>query len=53
MAIRMVSYLSYPAEELDDIFYDLIKMYPNGFKDVEIVKNSGFYDMFIVYDDGN
>ena len=52
MAIKVQQYLSISAEDVKTSFEELAETYPNGFKQVQIMKDSGFYDMFIVYDDG-
>ena len=52
MAIKIQQYIGISAEDMKTSFEELAKTYPNGFKHVQIIKNSGFYDMFIVYDDG-
>lgn len=52
MAIKIQQYIGISAEDMKTSFEELADTYPNGFKHVQIVKDSGFYDMFIVYDDG-
>lgn len=52
MAIKIQQYIGVSAEDMKTSFEELAETYPNGFKQVEIIKDSGFYDMFIVYDDG-
>lgn len=52
MAIKIQQYIGISAEDMKTSFEKLAKTYPNGFKQMQIVKSSGFYDMFIVYDDG-
>lgn len=52
MAIKIQQYIGISAEDMKTSFEELAETYPNGFKHVQIIKNSGFYDMFIVYDDG-
>lgn len=52
MAIKIQQYIGISAEDMKTSFEELAETYPDGFKQVEIIKDSGFYDMFIVYDDG-
>ena len=52
MAIKVQQYIGISAEDMKTSFEELAETYPDGFKQVQIVKDSGFYDMFIVYDDG-
>lgn len=52
MAIKIQQYIGISAEDMKTSFGELAETYPSGFKQVQIIKNSGFYDMFIVYDDG-
>lgn len=52
MAIKIQQYIGISAEDIKTSFEKLAETYPNGFKQVQIMKNSSFYDMFIVYDDG-
>lgn len=52
MAIKVQQYIAISAEDVKTSFEELAETYPNGFKQVEINKDSCFYDMFIVYDDG-
>lgn len=52
MAIKVQQYIAISAEDVKTSFEELAEKYPNGFKQVQIMKDSGFYDMFIVYDDG-
>lgn len=52
MAIKIQQYIGISSEDMKTSFEKLAETYPNGFKQVQIVKASGFYDMFIVYDDG-
>lgn len=52
MAIKIQQYIGISAEDIKTSFEELAETYPNGFKQVQIIKDSGFYDMFIVYDDG-
>ena len=53
MAIKVQQYIAISAEDVKTSFEELAETYPNGFKQVQIMKVSGFYDMFIVYDDGS
>lgn len=53
MAIKIQQYIGITAEDVKTSFEKLAKTYPDGFKQVQIMKDSGFYDMFIVYDDGS
>lgn len=52
MAIKIQQYIGISAEDMKTSFEELAETYPDGFKHVQIIKDSGFYDMFIVYDDG-
>lgn len=52
MAIKVQQYITISAEDVKTSFEELAEIYPDGFKQVQIIKDSGFYDMFIVYDDG-
>lgn len=52
MAFKIQQYFGISAEDMKTSFKELVETYPNGFKQVQIIKDSGFYDMFIVYDDG-
>lgn len=52
MAIKVQQYIAISAEDVKTYLEELAETYPNGFKQVQIMKASVFYDMFIIYDDG-
>ena len=52
MAIKLQQYICISAEDVKTLFEELAETYPNGFKQVQIMKSSGFYNIFLVYDDG-